>query len=51
MVGSMRSCVADRQTDRQTDRAGYIVPAGRQGRSNNDLQLSSVLQWYFNFNS
>ena len=30
----MRSCVADGRTDGQTDGAGYIGPAGRQGGSN-----------------
>ena len=38
MVGSMRSCVADRrtdgQTDGQTDGAGYIGPAEGYGGSN-----------------
>ena len=33
----MRSCVADRQTDRQTDGAGYIGPADRQGGSKKTL--------------
>ena len=35
MVGSMRSCVADGRTDRQTDGAGYIGPAEGYGGSNN----------------
>ena len=34
MVGSMRSCVADRRTDRQRDGAGYIGPAEGNGGSN-----------------
>ena len=35
MVGSMRSCVADGRTDRQTDGAGYIGPAEGNGGSKN----------------
>jgi hypothetical protein len=37
MVGSMRSCVTDGQTDRQTDGAGYIGPAQGYGGSNNNV--------------
>ena len=33
MAGSMRTFVTDRQTDRHTDGADYIGPAGRQGGS------------------
>ena len=34
MVGSMRTFGTDRQTDRQTDGAGYIGPADGKGGSN-----------------
>ena len=43
MVGSMRTGVTDRRTDRRTDGAGYIGPAaGRAGGSKNAL-------WTFHF--
>ena len=40
MMGSMRTCVADRQTDRQTDGAGYIGP--RKGGSNKGFMVQNL---------
>ena len=47
MVGSMRTFVTDRQTE--TGGAGYIGPAGRQGRSKNAHQLNqqNIKNLYF----
>ena len=44
MVGSMRTFGTDGRTDRRTDGAGYIGPAGRHGESNK--YNFSILQYF-----
>ena len=55
MVGSMRSCVADGQTDRrtdgQTDGAGYIGPAEGYGGSKNTASIHHIYIFAYKIDS